>query len=94
MFYTLKTIRKGTPSISFTPFCEPIPMLTDREIISFPTMLNILRETKELTGKSYLIVVTGLNGFGYAGYKTNSEGISKDVLFLNIYSSEPDTKVN
>ena len=42
MFYTLKTIRKGTPSISFTPFSEPIPMLTDREIISFPAMLILL----------------------------------------------------
>jgi len=39
MFYqNLKTKRNGTPSISFTPFEDPIPILTDKEIVSFPTI--------------------------------------------------------
>ena len=42
MIHILKTSKKGIPSISLTPFCDPIPISTDKEIISFPTMLMLL----------------------------------------------------
>ncbi|KKK66572.1 hypothetical protein LCGC14_2962770 [marine sediment metagenome] len=41
VLYILKISRKGTPLISLIPCCEQIPKSTDKEIVSFPTMLKI-----------------------------------------------------
>ena len=53
MFYILKTIKKGTPSISFTPFSEPTPKLTDKEIIFLPAMLIIEDPFKRFSASTY-----------------------------------------
>ena len=41
MHYILKTIKKGTPEIFFTPFSEPIPSSNERDMAFFPTILII-----------------------------------------------------
>ena len=38
--------------------------------------------TNESFGRSYCIVVLGLNGFGYAKCYLNSLGISSDAVFI------------
>ena len=41
MNYSLKTIKKGTPEISLTPFLDPIPSSNERDTVFFPTILII-----------------------------------------------------
>ena len=55
MIYILKTIRKGIPSIFLTPFSEPIPRSTDKEIMPLPTILILLHSFNICSAYSFLM---------------------------------------
>src|SRR5437868_15090909 len=50
--------------------------------ISFPEMSNTFNLTKLFSGRSYLITVDGLNGFGKFCFKLNFLGASFELLLM------------